>query len=149
MFAHRNHLIPFYFITPYLEKLVRKFLTISFNPHITTSPINPTENIHSPERSPYDSFENSGEETTPDPKLLDNVRTPFDAYLSSPLSFDNSQQIGKDPNIQIKKLQVATIIPPTSPVDTTSSQNLPSCQINNPILNELLPPTSQLDATSA
>ena len=52
LLAHRNQLIPFYPITPGLEKLFRKHKTVSFNLPITFSAFNPAENIHSPERSP-------------------------------------------------------------------------------------------------
>ena len=49
--AHRNQLIPFYPITPYLEKLFRKYKTVSFNLPIDFSDFIPAENIHSSERS--------------------------------------------------------------------------------------------------
>ena len=113
MLAHRYDLILFYPITQYLQKLIQKYKTVSFNPNIIISPFNPSENKNSPEKYPYDSLENSDEETTPDTNLIDNERTPFDANLSPPLSFENSQQIPREPNNQINKPQLDEIIPST------------------------------------
>ena len=50
------------------------------------------------------------------------MRTPFDANLSPPLSFENSQQRPREPYNQIKRPRLVKIIPPTSPLDATSSQ---------------------------
>ena len=119
------------------------------NPHISISPLNPSENIYWPDRSPFDSLENPDEETTPDPKLIDNLRAPLDADLTSPLSFENSQQIPREPKNQKNNPQLNKIEPPTSPLDVISSQNLPNCQINDPQIDKIIPPTSQLDATSS
>ena len=76
----------------------------------------------------------------PDSNLPDKVHTPFDANLSPPLSFANSQQNSREPNNQIIKPQLAKIIPPSSPFDATSSQNakfsqpsLTSCLLRQPV----------------
>ena len=80
------------------------------------------ENENSPEKSPYDSLENSEEVTTPDPNFIDNVRTPFDADLSLHYLLKNRDKYQESQRIK-KKPQLAKILPPMSPLDATSSQN--------------------------
>ena len=123
--------MPFYAITPYLKKLFQKYKTASIKHHFTTSPFTSSENAHSPDRPPYDSLEKSEEETTPDPKLLDNLRTTPDADLSSTLLFENSQQILGESNIRIYEPQLVKFIAATTPLGATSSQITPNSQIND------------------
>ena len=145
-FAHKNYLIPFYPIASFLWNLFQKYKTVSFNLRITISPISQSENILSPETSPYDSLKNFDEQTTPDANLIHNLRTTADAHLPFPLSFENSQQTSKEPNIQMNNPQVDDITPATSPLDATSSQNLPNSQTNNPPKVEKISPLSEIDA---
>ena len=77
------------------------------------------------------------------------LHTALDAHMSPPLSFENSQQIPRDPINKKTKPQLAKRIPPTSPFDALSSTNLQSSQLENPQLNQVKPPTSQLDVTSS
>ena len=125
LFAHGNHLIPFYPVVPHLEKLLQQYKTVSFQPHITISSFNPAGELYAPERLPYGSLEDSGNETTPDFFSTDRHQTSInspDDDTSSPLIFDNSQQPPTTLNDQANTIQTDTITPTAPPLGATSYQ---------------------------
>ena len=102
-----------------MRKLFQKHKTVSVNPHFAISSVNPSENTPSPARLPNYSLDECDEETKPDPKLPDNVRTPFGANLLPALSSEISQKTTTEPKNQIKRPQKAINRPTTSPLDVT------------------------------
>ena len=142
LFAHRNHLIPFYHVVTHLEKLFQQNKTVSFKPHITISSFNPAGEIYAPERLPYDLLEDSGNETTPDFFLTDRHQTSInspDDDTSSPLIFDNSQQPPTTLNDQGNTNQTDNITPTVPPLGATSSQSSvfsqsrKTCRLRRPV----------------
>ena len=95
----------------------------NFNPHITVSLFILSEHKLSSERFSYDSLEYFDKQTISDPNLIDTLRTLSDAELSAPLSFENSQQIPREPKKIKKNPRIDEIKTPTSPLDATSSHN--------------------------